>query len=129
MRVSIEHREKAGLLGGLGGAARVEVIMQVQFSEEERSIIASHRLEHFIVLERDPDSRLASKLTAEELAQWAQTFHLRIGDLMKGVPDCFTFDTPRDAKLYQLRLIDALKELKAFLMDNTAIAQPSRFEL
>jgi|SRR5665213_1705919 len=126
MRISIEHQKKAA--GGLRNIPQVEVITDVQFTDEERLIIESRRLQDYVVLQREPNSRQASKLEPEELEQWA-SYHLRIADLMKDRPDRFTFDTSADAKIYQLRLTEALKQLKAFIMDNASLGPPSNFEL
>jgi hypothetical protein len=127
MRVTIEHHKKT--TGGLRAIPQVEVIALVAFSEEERLIIESRRLEDYVVLQREPDSRQASKLEPEEMERWAHSFHLRIGDLLKSRPDRFTFDTPADAKIYQQRLTEALKQLKAFIMDNANLGPPTSFEL
>ena len=127
MRIHIEHREKfAGLLRGV---RQVEVIVHVEFSEEELAIITSRQLEDFVVLRRTPDSRLADGLSPEEAEQWDQEFSLTIADLMGKTPDRFTLDTPSDAKAYQARLTDALRRLKSFLTDNTTLADPTNLEL
>jgi hypothetical protein len=126
MRVHIEHREKAA--GILRGVRQVEVIAYVNFSEEELSVITGRQLEDFVVLNRAPDSRLADKLAPEEVEQWEQDFSLTIGDLMNRTPDRFTLDTPSDAKAYQVRLADALRQLKSFLTDNSALSGPTSLE-
>ncbi len=127
MRVHIEHKEKSA--GLLRGVRQVEVIAYVEFSEEELSVITSRQLEDFVVLHRTPNSRLAGKLAPEEAEQWEQDFSLTIGDLMNQMPDRFTVDTPADGKTYQARLTDALRQLKSFLMDNTALADPTVLEI
>jgi hypothetical protein len=127
MRVHIEHKEKSA--GLLRGARQVEVIAHVEFSEEELSVITSRQLEDFVVLHRTPDSRLAAKLAPEEAEQWEQDFSLTIRDLMNETPDRFTLDTPSDAKAYQARLTDAFRQLKSFLTDNTALADPTVLEI
>ena len=127
MHVSIEHRKKSS--GLLQNVPQVEVVANVQFSEEERLIIESRRLQDYVVLQREPDSRQADKLEPEELERWAHSFHLRISHLMNERPDCFTLDTPADAKVYQQRLIEALRQLKVFIADNAALGAPVSFEV
>ena len=127
MRVSIEHQEKAK--GFLGHHHQVDVITSVEFSEEEISIIKNRQLENHIVIEREPDSRTAGKMTAEELEACASNFHLRVGHLMQNRSDRFTFDSPSQAKAYQQRLAQALQELKSFLNNNAAIGLPTTFEI
>ena len=127
MRVHIEHKEKSA--GLLRGVHQIEVIAYVEFSEEELSVITSRQLEDFVVLHRTPDSRLAAKLAPEEAEQWEQDFSLTIRDLMNETPDKFTLGTPSDAKTYQVRLTDALRQLKSFLMENTSLADPTILEI
>jgi len=107
----------------------VEVILNVEFSEEEREVIETYHLEDYVVLERLPNSRIAAMLKDEELKEWAPSFHLRISHLIKDGPDFFSFDTPADAKIYQRRLTESLKELKEFIADNASLAPPISFEL
>ncbi len=127
MRVKIEHHEKpAGLLRS---GRQVEVVADVHFSEAERLIIQHRGLEDFVVMERRPDSRLATTIPPDELDDWEGAFHLRIGDLLKEAPDRFTLDTPSDAKAYQARLVDALKTLKTFIADNAALGGPTVLDL
>jgi hypothetical protein len=127
MRVSIEHSDKA--VGLLKRVNQVEVTTTVQFSEEELAVIRDRRLKDYIVAERVPDSRTASKFDAEYAASIADGWHLRVRDLMKGKPDRFTFDTPVDAKLYEERLKEALKTLKSFIEGNASMAEATTFEL
>tara|TARA_R110002110_G_scaffold322490_1_gene534916 strand:- start:43 stop:399 length:357 start_codon:yes stop_codon:yes gene_type:complete len=118
MRVSIEHSDKA--VGLLRMVNQIQVTTTVQFSEEELAVIRDRRLKDYIVAERVPDSRTASKFDAEYAARIADGWHLRVRDLMKGKPDGFMFDTPVDAKIYEQRLTEALKALKSFIEGNAA---------
>jgi hypothetical protein len=127
MRAHIEQKEKS--VGLLRGVRQVEVVAYVNFTEEELSVITSRQLEDFVVLLRTPDSRRAGKMAPEEIEQWEQDFSLTIGDLMNDRPDKFTLDTPSDAKAYQARLTDALRQLKLFLTENAALADPTILEI
>lgn len=127
MRVHIEHREKTH--GLFRSRSQIEVVVLVEFAEEELLIIERRALHDFIVLERSPDLRLATKLDPEEAITWEQSFHLRIRDLLAAGPDRFTLDTPGDAKAYQTRLTEALKHLKAFILDNAALSEPTSLEI
>mgnify|MGYP001550244291 CR=1 FL=1 len=127
MRVRIEHQEKS--TGPLRAAHQVEVVTQVQFSQAERLIIEHRGLEDFVVLERLPDSRLAATLAPEEQDVWDGAFHLRIRDLTNEAPDRFTLDTPSDAKAYQARLTDALRQLKIFIEANADLGSTTVLEL
>ena len=127
MRVSIEHSDKA--VGLLRMVNQIQVTTTVQFSEEELAVIRDRRLKDYIVAERVPDSRTASKFDAEYAASIADGWHLRVKDLMKGKPDSFLFDTPVDAKIYEERLKEALKALKSFIEGNAATAEATTFEL
>ncbi|MEO7382679.1 MAG: hypothetical protein ABIV25_13180 [Paracoccaceae bacterium] len=126
MRIHIAHEEKRA--GFLRGATLVDVVTNVEFSEEELAIIERRRLKYYVVLERAPRPSLAAKLTPEETEIWAASFHLRVADLMDPAPDRFTLDTPLDAKAYQAALTDALKSLKAFIMSNASVGNSSTLE-
>lgn len=127
MRVKIEHHEKP--IGLLRSGRQVDVVTFVEFSQAERLIVEQRGLEDFVVMERQPDSRLAANFTPDEREAWDGAFHLRIRDLMTEDPDRFTLDTPSDAKAYQARLTDALRQLKNFIMDNADLGTPTILEL
>lgn len=123
MRVRISHREKKA--GFFGLTRQVEVTTEVEFSREERAIIAERQLADRIILERFPDSRTAAALDKDELERWLPGFHLRIGDLLRASPDRFRVDDPHAAKLYETQLTEALRQLKAFIADNARTAPPT----
>ena len=126
MRIRIVHEEKR--TGFLSNATVVDVVTYVEFSEEELAIIELRHLTDYVVLEREPPSHLAAKLTPEEAEMWAASFHLRIADLMGFAPDRYTLDTPLDAKAYQLALTEALRSLKAFITNNASAGHSSTLE-
>ena len=127
MRAYIQHEERtAGLLRSI---RQVDVVVHVEFSDEERVIIERRGLEEFVILERTPDTRLLDKLRSEEINGWDHSFHLRVRDLLGATPDRFTFDTPSDAKAYQARLTDALRSLKAFILANTTLGEATTLEI
>src|SRR5207237_1345861 len=107
----------------------VEVAVSVMFNEEERLIIQTRQLEDFVVLERGPDARRATEMEPEEFERWAHKFHLRIGHLASGETDRFACTTPAEAKSYHQRLVEALKQLKVFLLANAELEPAASFEL
>jgi hypothetical protein len=127
MRVSIEHREKTS--GLFMKTTQYEVLTRVDFSDEELAIIRHRKLEKTIVLERSPDRRHASKFSQQELVELATEWHLKISSLMKRNPDVHTLDTPIEAKQYEQELTDALRQLKAYIEGNAAVAGATTFEL
>lgn len=127
MRVSIEHADKTS--GFLKQVNQVEVITQVEFSQEELEVIHDRNLKDYIVVEREPDSRTASKFDPEYAASIAQGWHLRVKDLMKSRPDRFIFDTPVHAKNYEAQLTEGLRTLKSFIEGSTAVGEATSFEL
>jgi hypothetical protein len=127
MRVTIEQRER--FAGILRSGRQVEVVVQAQFSEAELLIIEQRELDDFIVLERAPDSRLAASFSLDEQKAWDGAFHLRIRDLLTTPPDRFTLDTLSDAKAYQARLADALRQLSLFIAENAELGGPTGLEL
>ena len=107
----------------------MEVAVSVIFDEEERLIIKARQLEDVVVLERGPDARRAKEMEPAEAERWAHKFHLRIGHLESGETDRFACTTPAEAKNYHQRLVEALKQLKIFLLANAELEPPVNFEL
>lgn len=127
MRVHFQHEEKT--TGLLRSDRQIEVIAYVEFSDEERLIVERRGLQNFVLLERVPDARLANRFTPDEFEAWEQSFHLRIRDLLVATPNRFTLDTPSDAKAYQARLTEALRNLKSFILANASLSEPTTLEI
>jgi hypothetical protein len=127
MRVSIEHSEES--MGLVFKKPLYAVTATIQFSEEELAIIKTRRLKEFVVLDRDWQATLQKKVEAHP-DYWATLAkpHLKVGDLMRG-RDTYTFFTPIEAKSYENKLTDALKQLKQFIAGNAATAESKTFEL
>lgn len=127
MRVSIEHSEES--MGLLFKKPLYAVTATIQFSEEELAIIKTRRLKDFVVLERDWQATLQKKVEAHP-EYWATLAppHLKVSDLVKG-RDTYTFFTPIEAKSYENKLTDGLKQLKQFIAGNAATAESKTFEL
>ena len=99
MRVNIEHYEtKTGIFKKV---THYGVAVTVTFSEEEKSVIKSRKIEKTIVLER----RMGSMSGLDE--KW----DLTIGMLVSGACKT-TFFTLAEAKQYDANIRDALVDLK-----------------
>jgi len=125
MRVSIQHRERRA--GFLRNVRQVEVVTSVQFSEEEKSIIWRRQLGDFIVIARHPNSHQAKRRELWNPRPRTDDFDLLVSSLMKGRPDTFACDTPVHAKAYERALVEALKELKSFIVHGAALGPPTSF--
>lgn len=127
MRVSINHNDKA--TGFIFKSNKFEVVVSVQFSEEELAVINGRKLKEYIVLERGWDATMRDK--ANKHPEYYDTLpppNLTIGKLVKG-PDGYVCDTPVDAKIYEEKVTNGLKSLKAFLQGNQTKAESKTFEL
>ena len=127
MRVSIDHKDKK--TGLVFKSNKYEVVVSVQFSDEELAIINSRKLKEYVVLERGWDATM--KETAAKHPDYYDLLpppNLIIGKLVKG-PDSYVFDTPIEAKGYEEKVTEALKRLKSFIMGNAEKAENKSFEL
>lgn len=118
MRVSIEHREKT--VGLIFTKTVYEVVLTVNFSEEEQEAIRKHDLGDTIVLKRRVDATHKNRdnLNPELFDALIDGAHLRIKNLTAGRPDSYACATPREAKEYEAELQDAMPRLKAYIVDN-----------
>ena len=137
MKVSIKHEEQKK--GMLFKKTLYSVVCDVQFSEEEKQIISSRKLEHDIILERDPPADVDAEkhasrglgkklMTAAVSGRDANHFHLTINKLLRG-PDSYALQTPIEAKAYEDELVDRLRDLKGYLEGNAEVAGETAFEL
>ncbi|MEM7068327.1 MAG: hypothetical protein AAF478_05525 [Pseudomonadota bacterium] len=113
----------------------------VQFSDEEKAIIAERKLGRTILMERgapadtDPD-KMARRGLATKIAMSAikgdldaNNYHITFNKLLKG-PDTFWFETPIEAKNYVAELKeDILPMTKGYLEANRETTDADSFEL
>jgi hypothetical protein len=137
MKVSIKHEEQKK--GMLFKKTLYSVVCDVQFSEEEKQIISSRKLEHDIILERDPPADVDAEkhanrglgkklMTAAINGRDANHFHLTINKLLHGA-DSYAMQTPIEAKAYEEELVERLRDLKGYLEGNAEVGGETSFEL
>lgn len=138
MKVDIGHIEKSQ--GLIFKKTLYGVALTVTFSEEEREIITSRRLEHDRILERGAPADVnaekhARRGVARKLATVATggrdalTFDLTVAKLLKGT-DTYFFDTPLEAKEYTEQLRVILPRFKQYIVENAGIEEKREsFEL
>jgi hypothetical protein len=128
MRVTFEHRTK--VVGMMRKVTQYDVALTVDFSEEEKAIIAQFSLAETCILERQLDSIRIKKYSEQDLIALAQDFNLTVRGLLRDRTDIFTFDRYIDARNYQFEATDGLKKLKAFLqLHAEPLPSPTSFEL
>ena len=124
MSVSIEHSESTT---GLFAKKTFHVVtLSVEFSEEEKHIIAQRKLEKDLILERG----VPADRNPREFDGLEDVFNLRIGTLIRNRFDKYAFTSPLEAKQYEAKLRELMPDLKAYIMGNQGIEQKSAsFEL
>ena len=123
MKIDIKHEEiQSGLIFK---KTHYAVVLHVIFSEEEKSIIENRGIRRDVVLKRGvPSNRDPSKYQ-----NLPDTFDLEIFMLMDG-PDQYALATPLEAKEYEAQLVEALPNLKEYIMANADLSgQGQSFEL
>lgn len=123
MKVSIEHGEKAE--GFIRKTTYYTVTTTVEFSEEEKAIMAKSKLDKKVLMNRPiPANQNPAKFKGME-----DVFDLSMYKLLKG-PDVYFFDNVADAKAYEEELKEALGNLKRAITANAGIEKKSTsFEL
>lgn len=81
----------------------------------EQHVIRARGLEKTKLMDRRP--------ATAKVADRDEKFTLVVRDLMHGQTDRFLLATPADAKLYELQLMAALSDLKAWIGLNTETGQ------
>ncbi len=95
------------------------VSIAIDFSEEEKHIIKSNRLEDRIIFERPLDAlRQKSSSDRTYYESRPQGFWLSIRSVLDGTPDVYHAETPADARAYEQELESKLPMLKEFLEAN-----------
>lgn len=138
MKVDIKHVEKSQ--GLVFKKKFYGVALTIVFNEEEKAIIEERDLRKYSVVERDTPADvdeekhekrgLMKKLaTAVVSGSDANHFHLTLNKLMNGT-DTYYFETPLEAKSYEVELKEALPILKDNIMANASTEDAgSTFEL
>ena len=127
MRVSIQHNQKS--TGFIFTKPYIEVVTSVTFSEEEKAIIRSKKLQKFVVLDREHDFIVRKRFENDpKYLASIRRADLTIAELVTG-PDAYRCETPMHAKQYEAEVTAALKTLKDFITGNTEVAQSKSFEL
>ena len=123
MRVSIEHREEQK---GMFRKTTYHVVdLQVQFNEEEKQTVRENDLGDVVILEREPQAGVIGDRSAT-----ADIFHLRIRHIVNGKTESYACNTPREAKVYEQQLTEALTLLKQYLSEHSEVEEKSKsFEL
>ncbi len=119
MRVSIGHEEVRK--GFVFKTAYHDVLLTVHFTHEERQIIVQRNLGEHVLLERTP-----AGMRAEDDPEW---YILKVRHLLERMPDRHRTANPSEAKLYEARLTEALRAMKAWLEANADPAGATVFEL
>jgi hypothetical protein len=139
MKVNIRHTEKSKGLVFKKKLYGVE--LEVQFSEEEKAIITERKLERIVLLERgvpadvDPEKHAKRGLmmkvaTVAVSGRDANHFDLTFNKLMGGRIDTYWFETPVEAKNYEMMLKEeTLPEAKAYIVNNEVTGSGDSFEL
>lgn len=119
MRISLSHHTvQKGLLLK---TTYYEVQLAVAFSHEEKQIIRQRNLLKVKLLDRRPAN---AKVDDRD-----QKFELRVEHLINGKMDRFLCTTPSNAKIYEEKLLDMLKQMKLWLSDNAETGLQSVVEL
>ena len=125
MRVSIEHSERT--TGFFSKKTLYDVMVKVEFSEEEQAIIKKRDLKDAIIVERKAS---AGREADVEKMGLHDAVHLKIWHLLNGKGNAHSFHTPQDAKAYEAKVKEAMPKLKSYIMDNETIENTSTsFEL
>lgn len=138
MKINIKHVEKKQ--GVVFKKILYGLELAIQFNEEEQAIIKERNLESVILMERDIPAdvnadkhenrgMLKKMAIAATSGIDALGFHLTFRKLLNG-PDTYFFDTPIDAKNYEVELKqDILPTAKAYLEGNKEVGSEDSFEL
>lgn len=118
MRVSFTHKEFTE--GLVSKKSYVSVTILVEFNQEQLAVIKKWGLSRLVVLERDKPAN-SSKTTTE--FDW-----LRLEKLISG-PDTYILHSPLDAKLYEDKLTEKLRDLKVHLDANVELSPTKSFEI
>jgi hypothetical protein len=92
----------------------------VRFSTDELAVIRARKLEDVLVLERQPDAQAVHNINAGATASFGNRSNLRISDLIYEV-DTYSCDTPLEARAYETKIRDALRNLKAYIDANAVV--------
>lgn len=105
------------------------ISLKVEFSEEEKRIIADAKIEKVIILERKPSVHIKANFEGIEDV-WFITYDKLLYKQSKGEADEYCVLSPVDARIYDEELKKALREAKDYLEANRNIEQKSTtFEL
>jgi len=119
MRIKIEHQEVRA--GFPFKRPYFEVHLTADFSHEEKQIIRQRRLEDHLLIERWPaDAR------EEDDPDW---YALKVGHLIERKPDRFRCKTPSEAKIYEAKLVETMRLMKAWLDENADPAGTTVLEI
>ncbi|PHP65443.1 hypothetical protein CSC94_18970 [Zhengella mangrovi] len=108
MRVAIRHEEVRD--GLLFKTTWHDVCVRVDFTHEERQIIVQRNLGDHVLLDRSP-----AGTAPDDDPEW---YILRVRHLLERKPDRHRTANPFEAKLYESRLMDALRLMKSWLAVN-----------
>ena len=119
MRVSISHHTVSK--GWLFRKAYHEVHLSIALSHEEKQVIKQRGLLKTKLLDRRPaDARTDDR---------DEQFELHVSDLMNERVDRFLCATPAKAKIYEDDLLQVMKQMKAWIGDNTETGTSTVVEL
>lgn len=119
MRVKIEHVEVRS--GFILKTTVHEVHLTVDFTHEEKQIVRQRFLMNHVLMERLPfDSK------EDDDPDW---YALQVKHLFDRKPDRFRFQTPSDAKAYQIKLTELMHTMKAWLDQNAETGGATVFEI
>jgi hypothetical protein len=124
LKITIQHVESRKSVTLFRKATFFDVNAMVRFSTEELSVIRARGLEDVVVLDRQPDAQALRNLAAGGTATFGNRSVLKISDLIYEV-DSYSCDTPLEARAYETKLRDALRNLKAYI-DANAVAKRGR---
>jgi hypothetical protein len=112
VRINFDHREKFRLLG----PNQLEVVVSVHFSEVEKALIATHDLQHFVIIERMPT------IFKDFNDEWREIDNnISLGRFLRGT-HVEPVTSPEHAKVFEQEMLLALEPLESYFSHRT----PSR---
>jgi hypothetical protein len=122
VKVNIEHVEEKQ--GFFKKTTYYGVKCDVTFSEEELQIIKAQELDNVVVLERERPAHINDDRLPPE------AWFLRIGSLVAKHKTPYMCASVKEAKVYEEELVEALGDLKQYIIDNAEIDEKKKsFEL
>jgi hypothetical protein len=109
VRVNFDHREKFRLLG----PNQLEVVVSIDFSETEKSLIATYDLQNFVIIERMPT------IFKDFNDEWREiNNNIYLGRFLRGT-HAEPVTSPDHAKVFEQKMLLGLEPLESYFNRRT----------